>query len=64
MTDWNHVLTALRGRGWPLVKIARHCGVAYTTIARLELGIHNEPRHALGECLLKLMAETQTEERV
>jgi transcriptional regulator with XRE-family HTH domain len=64
MTDWPRILIALRGRGWHLTEIAKHCGVAYSTIARLELGIHSEPKHALGECLLKLMAETQKEERV
>lgn len=64
MTDWPRVILSLRNRGLRLEEIAKRCRVNYTTIARLELGTHKEPRYSLGQCLLNLMAETQERERV
>lgn len=61
MTDWPRIILTLRHRGLRQKDIARKCGVSRSTIVRLELGDHTQPKHALGECLLKLVAETHTE---
>ena len=47
-------LKDLKKQGWSQERIANHCKVTQAAINQLNIGKSREPRHSLGENLIKL----------
>lgn len=55
-TEWQTLLKGLKKQGWSQARIAEHCKVTQAAINQLNIGKSREPRHSLGENLIKLAA--------
>lgn len=53
-TEWQILLKGLKKQGWSQARIAEHCKVTQAAINQLNIGKSREPRHSLGENLIKL----------
>jgi predicted XRE-type DNA-binding protein len=58
---WSQIIADIQKRGLSQAQIAQACGCAQATISDLAKGATTEPRHALGEALLKLIKASDRE---
>ncbi|MBT2299234.1 helix-turn-helix domain-containing protein [Variovorax paradoxus] len=52
--SWQSIIADIQKRGLSQAQIATACGCGQATISDLAKGSSKEPRHALGESLLKI----------
>lgn len=53
-TKWQGILERLKNKGWSQAAIAEHCKVSQNAINLINTGATRDPRHSLGENLIKL----------
>jgi transcriptional regulator with XRE-family HTH domain len=52
--NWQTKLQEIRDAGYTVLEIAEECNASRTAISDLATGRNSEPKHALGEALLKM----------
>ena len=61
ITKWQVLLGILKVKGWTQTDIGRVCGVSQAAINQINIGNTKEPRHELGENLLSLLKNTNSQ---
>ena len=62
-TKWQAILEKLKEKGWSQTAIAEHCNVSQTAINLINIGATRDPRHSLGENLIKLSRRRKMQAR-
>ena len=61
ITKWQVLLGILKVQGWTQTDIGLVCGVSQAAINQINIGNTKEPRHELGENLLSLLKNTNSQ---